>query len=410
MSILPELRLDKPVASASGFGRVFWGGGSTVYYSPVVDSISDLGKCYQIADPTSDDISDPLATDGGRILLKDAGTIIDLYTYNSGVLIFTDKGVWYIYNNETGFSNSAFSVRKITDEALVAKGSIVEANGVVYYGTVSSLNSITPNENNFLVSQSITDMVIRSYYIENFTEGFKASYDNKTKNIWFISNQSEPVKDLVYNVLAQAFYPQDFNATPKTIVAPLKIGTDVYFTVVEGDGTTEITYNVAELSDITFKDLGVDMEAYLLSGYETLGKFSHKKGIAQATFYMNKTETEITGYDETTDTYIFDLPSSCTVQVRWDFDNSNAFNRWVGDSSTVSTNSGSLNIYSPMVRGFTPSTDAFPVTFDTGEKLIKRKTKLRGRGDAVQFYFEAEPEKDLQLLGYSVEYKMRGRQ
>ena len=60
-----------------------------------------------------------------------------------------------------------------------------------------------------------------------------------------------------------------------------------------------------------------------------------------------------------------------------------------------------------MRRGFIP--DAFPWAFDTGESVIKKRTNIRGRGDAVQFRFEAQAEKDLQMLGYSVNYSMRGK-
>lgn len=414
MSILPELKRDNPLATCSGFGRVFYGGGSTIYYSPVIEYIEDLGRCYQNADPTSDDISDPIATDGGRILLKNAGSILDLYTYNSGVLVFTDKGVWYVYNNETGFTNDSFSVRKITNEAISDKGSVVEANGVIYYGTPTTLNVIAPNENNFLISQSITDGVIRDYWINNFDEGFRAVFDSKEKNIWFVSNRAEPTKDLCYNVVTKAFYPQDFNTTGfYDVVEPLYLNGDkgLVFSIKEsGDNLETMRYNFCTLTGEDFKDIDTDISAYLLSGYETLGKFSHKKGITTASFFLKKTEENITGFDDETYTYTFDKPSACKLQVRWDFDNSNSFNRWVGDADGVSTNSQGINLYNPMVRGFTPQTDDFPVAFNTGESIISKRTKLRGRGNAVQFFFEAQPEKDLQLLGYSVEFKMKGRQ
>lgn len=411
---LPDLNRDKPIATTSGFGRVFFGGGSTIYYSPVIEHIGDLGRCYQTADPTSDEISDPLATDGGRILLKNAGEILDLVTYNSGVLAFTNKGVWYIYNNETGFTNTSFAIQKITDEVIADKGSVVEANGVLYYGTATSLNVITPNENNYLVSQSISDGVIRDYWIDNFDEGFKAVFDSKEKNIWFVSNKNEPTKDLCYNVVVQAFYPQDFNTTGAyEVLEPLYFNGDrgLVFSVLNAvDFPETINYNFADLSGTDFKDIDTDINAYLLSGYETLGKFSHKKGITTASFFFKKTEENITGFDNESFTYLFDKPSACRLQVRWDFDNSNVFHRWVGDTTSVNTNSKSINLYNPMVRGIVPSEDAFPVAFDTGEQVIRKRTKLRGRGDAVQFYFEAQPEKDMQLLGYSVEYKMKGRQ
>ena len=65
------------------------------------------------------------------------------------------------------------------------------------------------------------------------------------------------------------------------------------------------------------------------------------------------------------------------------------------------------NFISYYKRFFLP--ESYPAPFDTGESVLKRKLSIRGSGDSVQFVFKAEPQKDLQLLGYSVSYKMRGR-
>ena len=66
-----------------------------------------------------------------------------------------------------------------------------------------------------------------------------------------------------------------------------------------------------------------------------------------------------------------------------------------------------MQLYKPLQRGFIP--DAYPYTFNTGENLLSKKFNIRGNGDAVQYVFEAEPLKDMRMLGYSVNYTMRGR-
>ena len=76
--------------------------------------------------------------------------------------------------------------------------------------------------------------------------------------------------------------------------------------------------------------------------------------------------------------------------------------------TTLAGGSGkAMQLYKPLQRGFIP--DAYPYTFNTGESLISKKFNIRGNGDAVQFVFEAEPLKDMKMLGYSVNYTMRGR-
>ena len=66
-----------------------------------------------------------------------------------------------------------------------------------------------------------------------------------------------------------------------------------------------------------------------------------------------------------------------------------------------------MELYKPMQRGFVP--DSYAYDFNTGESFITKKINIRGSGDAVQFLFEAQPSKDMQLAGYSVTYSMRGR-
>ena len=65
-----------------------------------------------------------------------------------------------------------------------------------------------------------------------------------------------------------------------------------------------------------------------------------------------------------------------------------------------------MELYQPMRRGFLP--DSYPYTLNTGEGLLRKKIQIRGSGEAIQFRFEAQNGKDLQLLGYSVGYSMRG--
>ena len=166
---------------------------------------------------------------------------------------------------------------------------------------------------------------------------------------------------------------------------------------------TNTTYSLAQPDSSDFKDFGIDQDAYIISGWETLGKFSNKKSITQAKVFFNKTETQITGYDNG---YEFDFPSSCLFQARWDFDSSDAYSKWVGQVDSTGTGRV-MQLYKPLQRGFIP--DAYPYTFNTGESVITKKFNIRGNGDSVQFLFKAEPEKDMQLLGYSVSYSMRGR-
>ncbi len=399
----PSQEFNNPTCNTFAFGRVFYAVDSRIYFSVVIDTASDAGRCYQINDPTSEDIPDVLDTDGGVITLDDALNIRRLYPYRSGVLVFADNGLWYIYNPDGGFKATSFNVTKVTDRGIDSAKSVVGAEGLIFYFSNNGIVNVRAEEFDNLVAQDITETTIRSHYIDNFKgKGSVGVYDEVRKQVvWW--NSDVESKGLVYDISVNAFYPQQNNSSEYKIGQPVNINGLVLYP--SWRFTTRTEYGLADTTNSLFLDFGVDMSAYMVSGWETLGKFSHGKSITQAKFYFNKTETQILGY--TGSEYRFDLPSSCLFQSRWDFDSSDVYSKWVGVTTNNFGKGKTVELYKPMKRGFIP--DAYPYTFNTGEDIITSKQNIRGSGDAVQFLFEAQPRKDLQLLGYSVSYKMKGR-
>lgn len=393
----------QPVCSASLSGRIFYGVSNFIYYSQVLVVNRGAGFCYQINDPTSDDNPDLLATDGGRIEIDEAVNIFRLFPFRGGMLVFAENGTWYIYGPEGGFSADNFSVTKVTERVLNSTHSVVQAEDSVYFLTNSGIQQVSTTELNYPVSQDITETSIRAWYLDNL-EGKSATgaYREREKQIWWCSTTDSTI--LVHDLRVPAFYPQE-NAGAKQIVKGVSTGSKFVFPNYSFSGST-LSYNFATDTATDFKDFDVDQTAYLVSAYETLGKFSNKKSVTYADVYFNKTETTVTGYDEDEKSYTYDLPSSCLFQARWDFDSSNAFKKWVGRTTNDSGSGKKMQLYNPMRRGFIP--DEFPWDFDTGEDIIHKKVKVRGNGKAVQFRFEAQPEKDMQILGYNVRYTMKG--
>lgn len=398
---LPKKNRKQPKACTSAFGRIFFGVDSTLYYSQVILNPSDAGRCYQRNDPTSEDIPDLLDTDGGEIEIKDCQNIQAIKAFRNGVLVFASNGLWYVSNPDGGFTATAYNIEKISERGVSSVRSIVEANGAMFYFSNNGIMSVNSNEFNVLQATDITENTIRSHYLRFFSgkksEGvFK---DSLQQIEWW--NPEANGRGLVLDLSLGAFYPQQQASTTTVLKSPFTIYNKVYYPSYT---LTSFSYNFSLPQNTTFKDFGVDQEAFLITGEETLGKFANKKSIAQAKVYFRKTETQITSY--TDGAYVFDKPSSCLFQARWDFDNSDAFGKYTG----VLSGSGkgkAMQLYKPLQRGFIP--DAYPYTFDTGEKLISKKFNIRGNGDSVRFVFQTEPEKDLQLLGYSVSYTMRGK-
>ena len=401
----PKRNYKNPVACTSAFGRFFYAVDSIIYYSQVLVSPNDAGRCYQSNDPTSAEIPDLLDTDGGVLELEDTRNIKAMKAYRSGIIVFAGNGIWYISNPDGGFKATAYNVQKITDRGIESTKSIIEGQNVVYYFSNNGIMMLQANEFNNLQVMDITEDTIRSHFLANLA-GRKAEglYDEGKKQcMWWIPETEG--KGLIYDTRLQAFYPQQLASTTTYLKSPFSIENATYYPCgTLAEDTLSLDYNFANTINRQFQDFGEDQSAYLITGFETLGKFSNKKGISQAKVFFRKTETQVTGY--TDNTYTYDFPSSCLFQARWDFDSTDAYGKFSG--LLPSGGKGKeMQLYKPMQRGFIPT--EYPYTFDTGESLISKKFNIRGNGDAVQFVFRTEAQKDLQLLGYSVNYTMRGK-
>ena len=168
-----SLPLDQTPGGASVItehsGRVWYGGfsgevtdgdsksprmSSYVLFSRLVRDTSDIGRCYQDADPTSNIDPEIVDTDGGFIRLDGAYDIRAMISVSSILLVFAKNGVWAVTGGEsTGFRATDFTVNKVTDNGLDAKKSVVIVdNNIFYWGKslympllwIKSLGSFSP--------------------------------------------------------------------------------------------------------------------------------------------------------------------------------------------------------------------------------------------------------------------------
>lgn len=108
-----------------------------VYFSTLVEDDGDIEACYQEADPTSEFISDLVATDGGYVVLPEAGSILQIMPFASSLIVFSTNSVWEIGpGTQLGvFSATGYSVRKLSNIGCVSARSILNAgNTPVYWG------------------------------------------------------------------------------------------------------------------------------------------------------------------------------------------------------------------------------------------------------------------------------------
>lgn len=417
---------QKPSVVESGFGRFFYAANSVIYFSPLVRSIADIGRCYQVNDPTSDQISDVLATDGGELNIDEAGGIVKLLKFRYGILIFAENGVWYLSGPDGIFSATSFSLSKVSSMGCLYPDSVVLAESAVFYFSEEGIIRLSENEFNVITDEDITLTTIRSHYIEFFNGvDVVGNFKPTTKEVWWWQKQlqsdqppmrvggTSTPRGLVLDLKVGGFYPQQVDSFKKISKAVTK--NSEYYHVDWSTSQTDvsevtITPNLRDNTDPSFSDgTNPPYIAYLETGPETLGKYANGKSVMEASFFFNRTETQITDYNWDTGVYTYDKPSGCFLQLRWDFDDSNSGNRWVGSTPLwpIGPSFRELQIYNPNVRGFIP--DTIPSDFSDGYSTVSQRQRLRGSGRAVKFRFESEDSKDMQMLGYAVAYSVKGR-
>jgi hypothetical protein len=138
-----------------------------------------------------------------------------------------------------------------------------------------------------------------------------------------------------------------------------------------------------------FNGVGYTYNSFIESGYELLADAMRRKQTPYVYTYLRRTET---AYVADGDDYTVDKPSSCKMQVKWDWSNSQISNKW----------SSQYEVYR---HTRFPTFIEEDLTFDSGYPIVVTRHKVRGSGRAIQFRFEgSERGKDFDLLGWAVSF------
>lgn len=390
---------ERPSCTAFFAGRAWYAGinstglSSSIFFSQVVESRDQYGKCYQTNDPTSEIYFDILATDGGVIKIPEIGIVKRMVSFQSSMLIFASNGVWLIEANN-GFSPTNYAIRKISSLGTQAGMSFVDWNGLpVWWGEDGILRvTFNPEFQTFNV-EIITDPTIRSFFFAIPPENrryVKGVYDYNTTCAYWLYDDSGSftpyvyTKVLVLNTKSGAFYPwtiSDSDPEIRGIVfAADAVGTDIplvkYTTTINITSSTEyLTYSQTITTNPTY----VDWTAYSTSGLSG----------AAAGDAKNYDSYFISGYRIHGDAMKFTQPNyvivyletetnaGCLLQGVFDFTNSTSSNKWGTQQQ----------IYNSSL---------------TYRDVNYRRLKVRGKGRSVQLKFNSQQGKPFTIIGWSV--------
>lgn len=303
----------RPSAVAFHAGRVFYAGtnaqnySNKIFFTQVIKTEEQFGRCHQLNDPTNDKLFDLLATDGGVVTIPEMGRVLKLFSTQSLLIVFATNGVWVIAGNENiGFSAGDYSVRRVSAIPAIAAQSFVDVDGLPCWWNYDGVYMVTEvNNAGGLKIESLTDQTIRTYYKEEIPTSAKpyavGVYNQLTREIrWLWRSASvssfeqnyEYDRALTFNMLTKGFSPWSFDKTLARVcgVTALKtrgtsrqevngVMTDVtsfqgsvFKYLISNTGGTSLTFG--ETKNAAFRDfygvnsVGVDYESFFLTGYQ----------------------------------------------------------------------------------------------------------------------------------------------
>ena len=428
----------KTVAAFSG--RVFYAGltsaknGGKILFSKQLDNISEAGRCYQQNDPTGENASDLLDTDGGVIIIPDANNIQKLHVFGSTLFVFAENGVWQISGVDNVFRATEYSISRITQIGMTNFNTFVSVEGVPMWWSKNGIHTVSFDQvSGKGQEQNLTISTIQKFFDKidgNAKAQCTAAYDATNKRVhWFYPSNSEPKVNkknrvLTLDIAIQAFYPwevadsetntdyivgasylQGFGSDFTDVDVFTSAGDDVVLSTGEDVVVNKLTQlsqadssvalmvfdnatskmTIAFFSGTDFLDWGdANYSSYAEAGYDFLGDLVLKKNAPYIQVYLRPTETGFEGSDVLG--YAPVRESSLLVSSYWDFRN-----------STSSTPQQAYRLkYLPVVN-----TSSLNV-WDYPENVVTTRLKMRGHGRSMRLRFESEQGKDFVLLGFGI--------
>lgn len=418
-------------------GRAWFAANSEVYYSQIIDDKSKAGLCFQEADPTSEDISDLIASDGGNIPIPEANKIVKILAFSNGVFVFATNGVWFIGGGNSGFSATDIQITKVSPYGTNNPEAIVQVSESVLWWSEIGIQALEQASGQFgpipgkFGNTNIAEQTIQSFYNsipEQSKAKAKGQFDPKNNLVqWIYSDDNyNPTKYnrvLLYDVTLQAFYPWEISQEEDSpVITGVFLDTDylsetsldtvtasfgnvtnnslenvqvevtsttiatrptnlTYVTRVGPNNLTFSKFNNRNMVDwATYDGVGLTYDSFIETGFELSNDAMRRKQTVYVTVFFRRTEDDSQG-----------VPSSCRFKAKWDWAANSNSNKW---STEVET-------YRPRINLATTSSQ----DLESGMPVVFSKNKVRGSGKAVQFRFgNSLAGSNFDLLGWAVTY------
>lgn len=212
----------RPSTVAFMAGRVFFSGvpsdkfSNIIYFSKILKEQEDDLIFYQIADPTAETVNELQPSDGGYIIIPEAGNITKLVAIQGAMMVFATNGTWIITGSEgLGFTANDYTVQRASYLPFDSSDSVVIVEGVPIWWTSEGIYTAKISATGANVEIiSISSPTIQTYYDSIPKVNKQAAigcYNSLTKEvIWLYSTDADSPNKytniLVFRANTQAFY------------------------------------------------------------------------------------------------------------------------------------------------------------------------------------------------------------
>jgi len=351
-----------------------------VYFSQVVTTPEDFGKCYQQNDPTSDRLFDILPTDGGVISQPGMGAVYKLFPIANGLLVFAANGVWFITGSQgIGFTANDYTITKLSAVQSISGTSFVDVQGLPFFWNDDGIYQVHPQQGGSLAVDSITVGVINGFYDE-----IPLSSKRKARGIYhpieytiqwiYKDTEATSVSDgykfnriLNYSTYNKAFFPYSVAITPAAINSIVYVagpgGSNTpppAFKYLASSGTA---FAFADEHDETYADWDsispTNYTSYFITGYKLRGQAIKKFQPQYAQFWFRSEDAQ-----------------AYYIQGIWDYANS--------------PNSGRYSAQQKILTGLS--------RYNT----LYRRHKIRGRGYSLQLKISSVDGMPFDIQGWAI--------
>lgn len=402
-------------------GRAFYAGvvhkdySSTIYFSKIIEQTSEFGYCYQVNDPTAENSSDLLSSDGGTIVIPEAGEIFRLWSIEGSLVVFASNGIWVITGSTgIGFSATDYTVKRLSSIKSLSASGFVDVTGYPVwwtsegiYGMVAGTSTGAPQV------KSLTEDTFKRFIQDVPDESkkyIKGAYNPLERKVIWLYRSTAPTtiaeryqynKCLCFNVLTGAFNYWTPNVADVSLSGVICVG---------GTASSFISENVTDTAGNTVTAGGLNVTAQVLSTESSPYVFKYlTQYLDGGSRKWTWSETFNSGFVDWkffyTSPTVYGSFLNAGYQVRGDGqrDFQSNYVTVYGDSTTP-TSCYFQGIWDYALNSNTGRWSSKQrVTFDDNNYRYKfKRIKVRGRGKALQFRLTSYNADQFSVVGWSV--------